>query len=43
MKIAVDFTVDAILKTVEDRNEHWYGVHFESVIPNLIQAIAKNK
>lgn len=43
MKIAVDFTVDAILKTVEDRNEHWYGVHFESVIPNLIQAISKNK
>lgn len=42
MKIAVDFTVDAILATVDDRDEHWYGVHFEAALPNLILSL-KNK
>ncbi len=39
MKIAVNFTVDAILATVDDRDEHWYGVHFETALPNLIASL----
>lgn len=42
MQIAVDFTVDSILETVDDRDEHWYGVHFEAALPNLISSL-KNK
>ena len=41
MKIAVDFTVDAILETVEDRDTHWYGVHFEAALPKLIESLKK--
>ncbi len=41
MKIAVDFTVETILNTVEDRNTHWYGVHFEAALPKLITFIDK--
>lgn len=37
-KIAVDFTVDAIEKTISDKN-HWYGVKFELALPGLIKAI----
>lgn len=37
-KIAVDFTVDAIQKTIDDKN-HWYGVKFELALPGLIQSI----
>ena len=39
MKIATDFTVDAILETVEDRDTHWYGVHFEKALPKLIKSL----
>lgn len=41
MKIAVDFTVDSILETVDDREEHWYGVHFEAALPKLITSLKK--
>ena len=37
-KIAVDFTVDAIQKTIDDKS-HWYGVKFELALPGLIQSI----
>lgn len=37
-KIAVDFTVDAIEKTINDKN-HWYGVKFELALPGLINSI----
>ena len=37
-KIAVDFTVDAIAKTIDDKS-HWYGVKFELALPELIKSI----
>ncbi|MBR5432820.1 MAG: pyridoxamine kinase [Bacteroidales bacterium] len=37
-KIAVDFTVDAIQKTIDDKS-HWYGVKFELALPGLIESI----
>ncbi len=37
-KIAVDFTVDAIAKTINDKS-HWYGVKFELALPGLIDSI----
>lgn len=37
-KIAVDFTVDAIQKTIDDKS-HWYGVKFELALPELIKSI----
>ena len=42
LKIAVDYTVESIRKTVEDKNHRWYGVNFESAIPYLVNRIAKN-
>ncbi len=39
-KIAVDFTVDAIQKTINDKS-HWYGVKFELALPGLIDSIRK--
>ncbi len=36
LKIAVDFTVDSILKTMENPDRNWYGVEFERALPNLI-------
>ncbi len=41
LKIAVDFTVESIRKTVEDKQHRWYGVNFESAIPYLVNRIAK--
>lgn len=38
--IAADYTVLCIEKTVDDP-EHWYGVKFETAIPELIQMLAK--
>lgn len=37
LKIAVDFTVESISKTIENKNHNWYGVDFESALPNLIK------
>ena len=39
--LAVDFTVQAIKKTLPDRAEHWYGVKFEQAIPYLIGRLQK--
>lgn len=39
LKTAVDFTVDSIKKTIENPNKNWYGVDFESALPNLIKSI----
>lgn len=41
LKIAVDYTVESIRKTVSDNNHRWYGVNFESAIPYLVNRIAK--
>lgn len=35
LKTAVDFTCRAIENSVADRNRNWYGVNFESVLPEL--------
>ena len=37
LKIAVDFTVESIKKTIENPNRNWYGVDFENAIPTLIE------
>lgn len=39
-KIAADYTVACIKKTVDD-SAHWYGVKFETAIPELIAALHK--
>ena len=36
-KIAVDFVIDCIEKTLPDIKEHWYSVKFEECIPKLIE------
>ncbi|MBR6517702.1 MAG: pyridoxamine kinase [Bacilli bacterium] len=36
-KVAVDFTLEAIKHTIDDANEHWYGVHFEKALPYLLE------
>ena len=38
-KIAADFVVDSIKKTLDDKTDHWYGVKFEKAIPGLIKAL----
>ncbi|EID85885.1 Pyridoxal/pyridoxine/pyridoxamine kinase [Treponema sp. JC4] len=38
-KIAADFVVEAIKKTLDDKKDHWYGVKFEKAIPSLIKAL----
>ena len=40
-KIAADFVVDSIKKTLDDKTDHWYGVKFEKAIPGLIKALEK--
>lgn len=37
--LAVDFTVEAMKRTYDVRNEHWYGVCFEKALPFLINQI----
>ncbi len=39
LRIAVDYTVDCIKTTMPDKEEHWYGVKFESCLPQLIHAV----
>lgn len=40
-RIAVDFTLEAIKNTIEDAEEHWYGVHFEQALPMLMNYFKK--
>lgn len=37
--IAVDFTVESIIKTMQDENARFYGVNFEQAIPYLLDKI----
>ena len=39
-KIAANFVIDAIFKTIDDKS-HWYGVNFEKALPNLIKELEK--
>ncbi|MGM9973712.1 MAG: pyridoxamine kinase [Clostridiaceae bacterium] len=41
LKIAADFTVESIKKSIEDKDSRWYGVNFESAVPYLIKRICK--
>ena len=41
LKIAVDYTVECIQKTIENKEHNWYGVDFESALPTLISNINK--
>ncbi|MBQ8911260.1 MAG: pyridoxamine kinase [Clostridia bacterium] len=41
--IAADFTAEAIRKTLEDQGPHWYGVHFEQVLPSLMKRMEETK
>ncbi|WP_426349960.1 pyridoxamine kinase [Alloiococcus sp. CFN-8] len=41
LKIAADFTVESIRKSIEDKDSRWYGVNFESAVPYLIKRIEK--
>lgn len=41
LKIATDFTVESIRKTVAEKEHIWYGVDFESALPYLIRRIGK--
>lgn len=34
-EIACEFTVQALRETIEDRDTHWYGVHFEKALSYL--------
>ncbi|MBR3865047.1 MAG: pyridoxamine kinase [Clostridia bacterium] len=38
--LAVDFTVDAMKKSYDERNEHWYGVYFERSLSYLCERIS---
>ena len=39
LKLAVDFTVDCIRKTMAEPDDHSYGTKFEECIPNLISRL----
>ena len=39
--IAVDFTVESIIKTMKDAHANWYGVNFEESFPYLMRRIGK--
>lgn len=39
--IAVDFTVESIIKTMKDAHSNWYGVNFEEAFPYLMRRIGK--
>lgn len=39
LKIAVDYTVECIKLTIENKDHNWYGVDFECAIPYLVQRI----
>ncbi len=41
LKLAVDYTVESIKKTIENPKHNWYGVDFESALPFLIKQLNK--
>lgn len=40
LRLAADFTYTCIRRTVEDPDRRWYGVSFESALPELIDRLA---
>ena len=41
IKVAADYTAECIYVTMTDKEGCWYGVNFETVIPNLLKALNK--
>lgn len=41
LKVAVDYTLECIKKTVADENYNWYGVNFEEAIPEYVKLLGK--
>ncbi len=41
LKVAVDYTLECIKKTVADENYNWYGVNFEEAIPKYVKLLGK--
>lgn len=41
LKVAVDYTVECIRKTVAEDNYNWYGVNFEQAIPEYVKLLGK--
>ena len=39
LEIAVDFTVESIKRTLDNKDRNWYGVDFEKALPYLINKI----
>ena len=39
LEIAVDYTVESIKNTLNNKNRNWYGVDFETALPYLINRI----
>lgn len=39
MKLAVDFDLECIRRTIADPDRHWYGVNFEQALPWLVQRL----
>lgn len=39
LKVAVDFTLECIKKTMKDENRNWYGVNFEEAIPTYMKLL----
>jgi pyridoxine kinase len=39
LKLAVDFTLECIKKTMQDENRRFYGVNFEEAIPMLTDRV----
>lgn len=39
ISVAVDYTVECIIKTMQNENHNWYGVDFETAIPYLCERI----
>lgn len=41
VRLAADFTLDCIEATIADTRSNWYGVQFESALPQLIRRYAR--
>ncbi len=41
LEVAVDYTVDCIRRTMDDKKVHWYGVKFEESIPFMLKLLSK--
>ena len=40
-KIGADYVVESIKQTLDDKKDHWYGVKFEPLLGELIDALKK--